>query len=89
MMGVTTERYVENYVVNKKTMALLPIILDENRIVTRVVEVEDSFFMFEKPLDIVERSCRRHGSSFSGRKEGTKELTRITHKAPIAISPAD
>ena len=24
-----------------------------------------------------------------GRKEGTKELTHITHKAPIAISPAD
>lgn len=26
---------------------------------------------------------------FFGRKEGTKELTRITHKAPIAISPTD
>ncbi|KEK24869.1 competence protein ComK [Bacillus gaemokensis] len=88
-MGDTVERYVENYVVNKKTMALLPIILGEKTIVTRVVEVEDSFFMFQKPLDIVEQSCRKHGSSFLGRKEGTKELTRITHKAPIAISPTD
>ncbi|MEK4937638.1 competence protein [Bacillus pseudomycoides] len=88
-MGEQVERYVENYVVNKNTMALLPVILGEKRIVTRVVEVEDSFFMFQKPLDIVERSCRKHGSSFLGRKDGTKELTRITHKAPIAISPTD
>ncbi|MEN1938548.1 competence protein ComK [Paenibacillus sp. 102] len=88
-MGEQVERYVENYVVNKKTMALLPIILSEKRIVTRVVEVEDSFFMYQKPLDIVEQSCRKHGSSFLGRKDGTKELTRITHKAPIAISPTD
>ncbi|MCI0766504.1 competence protein ComK [Bacillus sp. TL12] len=88
-MGEQAERYVENYVVNKRTMALLPVILGEKRIVTRVVEVEDSFFMFQKPLEIVERSCRKHGSSFLGRKDGTKELTRITHKAPIAISPTD
>ncbi|WP_026590503.1 competence protein ComK [Bacillus sp. UNC437CL72CviS29] len=88
-MGEQAERYVESYVVNKNTMALLPIILGEKRIVTRVVEVEDSFFMFQKPLDIVERSCRKNGSSFLGRKDGTKELTKITHKAPIAISPTD
>ena len=46
-------------------------------------------FRISKPLDIIERSCRKHGSSFLGRKEGTKELTHITHKAPIAISPVD
>ncbi len=61
----------------------------KKKIVTRVVEVQDSFFVFQKPLDIIERSCRKHGSSFLGRKEGTKELTHITHKAPIAISPTD
>ncbi|MGI2838278.1 competence protein ComK [Bacillus cytotoxicus] len=88
-MDGRAERYVENYVINKKTMALLPVILGEKNVITRVIEVEDSFFMFQKPLDIVERSCRKHGSSFLGRKEVTKELTRITHKAPIAISPTD
>ena len=88
-MESKVERYVENYVVNKNTMALLPVILSEKKIVTRVVEMNDSFFVFQKPLDIIERSCRKHGSSFLGRKEGTKELTHITHKAPIAISPTD
>ncbi len=41
------ERYVENYVVNKNTMALLPVILSEKKIVTRVVEVQDSFSYFK------------------------------------------
>lgn len=49
-MGEQVERYVENYVVNKNTMALLPVILGEKRIVTRVVEVEDSFSCFKSHL---------------------------------------
>ena len=88
-MESKVERYVENYVVSKNTMALLPVVLGEKQVVTRIVEMEDSFFVFQKPLDIIERSCRKHGSSFFGRKEGTKELTSITHKSPIAISPTD
>lgn len=84
-----TERYVEEYIVNRNTMALLPIVLKDKRIVTRVIEEDDEFFVYRKPLEIVEQSCRLHGSNFFGRKDGTKELTGITHKAPIAISPAD
>ena len=84
-MESKVERYVENYVVNKNTMALLPVILSEKKIVTRVVEMNDSFFVFQKPLDIIERSCRKHGSSFLGRKEGTKELTHITHKHRLRL----
>lgn len=47
-MESKVERYVENYVVNKNTMALLPVILSEKKIVTRVVEVQDSFFRISK-----------------------------------------
>ncbi|CAM4089078.1 competence protein [Bacillus manliponensis] len=83
------ERYVQEYIVNRKTMALLPIVLNDKEIVTRVIEEEDAFFVYCKPIEIIEQSCRLHGSNFFGRKEGTKELTGITHKAPIAISPVD
>ncbi|KMQ14202.1 hypothetical protein ABE17_14770 [Bacillus mycoides] len=65
-MESKVERYVENYVVSKNTMALLPVVLGEKKVVTRIVEMEDSFFVFQKPLDIIERSCRKHGSSFFG-----------------------
>ena len=89
-MESKVERYVENYVVSKNTMALLPVVLGRKKVVTRIVENGIFFFAFQKPLDIIERSCRKHGSSFFERKkEGTKELTSITHKAPIAISPTD
>ena len=70
-MESKVERYVENYVVTKNTMALLPVILSEKKIVTRVVEMNDSF-RISKPLDIIERSCRKHGSSFLGRKKERK-----------------
>lgn len=46
-MESKVERYVENYVVTKNTMALLPVILSEKKIVTRVVEMNDSFFVFQ------------------------------------------
>ncbi len=47
-MESKVERYVENYVVTKNTMALLPVILSEKKIVTRVVEMNDSFFRISK-----------------------------------------
>ena len=46
-MESKVERYVENYVVNKNTIYLLPVILSEKKIVTRVVEVQDSFSYFK------------------------------------------
>ena len=46
-MESKVERYVENYVVTKNTMALLPVILSEKKIVTRVVEMNDSFSYFK------------------------------------------
>ncbi|ENQ3107587.1 competence protein ComK [Bacillus sp. 491mf] len=83
------ERYTPQYIVNSKTIALLPIVLNDKRIVTRVIEENDEFFVYQKPLEIVEQSCRQYGASFGGRKDGTKEYTGFTHKAPIAISPTD
>ncbi len=61
----------------------------KRKLLRELLRCKTLFFVFQKPLDIIERSCRKHGSSFLGRKEGTKELTHITHKAPIAISPTD
>ena len=46
-MESKVERYVENYVVTKNTMALLPVVLSEKKIVTRVVEMNDSFSYFK------------------------------------------
>jgi competence protein ComK len=88
-MEAKLQKYVSEYVVNRKTAAVLPLITKDKRIVSRVIEEDDEFLVFKKPIDIIEQSCRYYGSSFYGRKEGTKELIGVTHKAPICISPID
>ena len=36
-------------------------------------------------MQILEHSCEYFGSSFDGRREGTKKLLGITHKSPIIV----
>lgn len=36
-------------------------------------------------MQVLEHSCEYFGSSFNGRKEGTKKLLGITHKSPIIV----
>ena len=88
-MSGKVEKYAPQYTVNSKTIALLPVVLNDKRIVTRVIEEHDEFFVYQKPLEIIEQSCSEYGASFGGRKDGTKKYTGFTHKAPIAISPTD
>ncbi|WP_442869020.1 competence protein ComK [Bacillus sp. BP-3] len=65
-MSVKVERYAPQYTVNSKTIALLPVVLNDKRIVTRVIEEHDEFFVYQKPLEIIEQSCSEYGASFGG-----------------------
>lgn len=56
---------------------------------SRVLEGEDEFLVTMKPTMVMDRSCKYFGSSLKGRQEGTKELTGITYKAPIAVDPTN
>ena len=40
-----------------------------------------------KPFEIIKKSCEYFGSSYQGRKDGTRRLTGITHKSPIIVDP--
>ncbi|WP_210364639.1 competence protein ComK [Bacillus sp. REN3] len=77
---------VEEYEINPFTMIILP---EEygSRTYSRVIELETEYLSPFKPIEIVKKSCRYFGSSYEGRKEGTKQLTGITHKVPIIIDP--
>ncbi|MFX3625207.1 MAG: competence protein ComK [Ectobacillus sp.] len=88
-METKLEKYLHEYTVSRKTVAILPLVTRDKRIIARVMEEEDEFLVFKKPLEIIEHSCRYYGSSFLGRKEGTRELIGVTHKAPICISPSE
>ena len=70
-----------SYEINRNTMALVPI--GDNQ--TKIIERDNIFIVHENIMNIIKNSCEYFGSSYLGRKEGTKNLTGITHKSPIII----
>ncbi len=63
------------------TQVILPI---DNKS-SRIIENNESYVVNVTPMQILEHSCEYFGSSFNGRKDGTKKLLGITHKSPIII----
>lgn len=72
---------MENYEINRQTLAIIPL-EDE---LTKIVEEEREIILRQSTLKIIDESCRYFGSSYEGRFEGTKSIMGISHKAPIII----
>ena len=70
-----------NYEINSDTLLLLPI--NDKR--TKIIESDNEYEIEENINKIMEHSCEYFGSSYEGRKEGTKKLLGITHKSPIIV----
>ncbi len=69
------------YEITYDTQAILPI----NNNKSKIIEENDEYYIDNSPLNILEHSCEYFGSSYEGRKEGTKKMLGITHKSPIII----
>ncbi|WP_156424422.1 competence protein ComK [Bacillus sp. FJAT-27445] len=82
------QRQIEEYEINPCTMFIKPFVYG-TKIYSQIVEIDDEFLSPFKPLDIIKKSCEYFGSSFEGRKEGTRQLIGITHKVPIVIDPTN
>ena len=70
-----------NYEINNDTQMIIPF----GKNTSKIIEQEDEYIIKNNALSIMEHSCEYFGSSFEGRKEGTKKLLGITHKSPIII----
>ncbi|GIN84070.1 competence transcription factor [Heyndrickxia sporothermodurans] len=79
-------RIIEEYEISPYTMVVLPMQYG-SKLYSEVIEVVDSFISPFKPIEIVKKSCDYFGSSYEGRKNGTKRLIGVTHKAPIIVDP--
>jgi len=75
---------IEEYEINPQTMAIIPMEYG-SKIYSKILEVDEELISPFKPYEIIKKSCQYFGSSYEGRKEGTRELIGITHKAPIVI----
>ncbi|MET3696328.1 competence protein ComK [Bacillus oleivorans] len=81
-----SQKLKTEYEIRPDTMAIIPHTYG-SKTFSMVKETTDSFIVPKKPLEIIKESCGYFGSSYPGRKEGTKQLMSITHKAPVAIDP--
>lgn len=77
---------VDSFIMTRYTMAILPH-LSLGKCYSKVIEEDGEYIVKKRPLDIIERSCHYYGASLKGRKQGTKAILGITHKAPIAVEP--
>jgi len=70
-----------NYEINFDTQAIVPI----DKMKSKAIENSEEYIIDSDVLSIMEHSCEYFGSSYEGRKEGTKKLLGITHKSPIIV----
>ena len=69
------------YEITYDTQLIVPI--EENK--SKIIEENDEYYIDNSPLSILEHSCEYFGSSYEGRKDGTKKLLGITHKSPVIV----
>ena len=75
---------IASYIISSETLLIVPVMQDKI-LKSKVFEYDEEFIVNMSPLDIVKDSCLFFGSSFDGRKEGTKTLIECEIKVPILI----
>ena len=72
---------IKDYEINDGTLAIFPL---ENGS-SKIMEDNDSYIIEDTPYNIIDHSCKYFGSSYNGRKEGSKEILGIGYKVPIIV----
>ncbi len=73
------------YEISNGTLAILP----NNEGDSLVYEDNERYIVNQSPYEIMESSCLYFGSSYSGRKEGAKDILGAEYKVPIIIDDSD
>lgn len=76
---------IMKYEVNKGTLAVLP--NDEDS--SLVYEDDNRYIIHEKAYKIMDDSCRYFGSTYEGRKNGSKEILGAEYKVPIIVEDSN
>ena len=72
---------MKDYEINDETLAIMPTDIWESV----VVEDDCNYEVKMKPLEIVDYSCKYFGSSYAGRKSGSREILNSGYKLPIMV----
>lgn len=70
-----------NYEINEGTLAILPSTKNKSK----VLEDDNEYVVEKIPYEILEDSCSYFGSSYEGRKYGSKKILGADYKVPIIV----
>lgn len=87
-MAIDEQELVQDYEINPFTMMILPYEMG-NKTYSQIIEFEKIYISPIKPTELVKRGCEYNLSDYNACKKVTRRLTRVTHKAPIAIDPSN
>lgn len=76
---------ITKYEVNNGTLAVLP--NDEES--SLVYEDDSRYIIQEKAYKIMDDSCKYFGSTYEGRKNGSKEILGAEYKVPIIVEDSN
>jgi competence protein ComK len=82
------ELYSPLHEITPLTLAIIPKEDKAGKIHTRILERETTYTVGYSPSKLIDYACRFFGSSLKGRQEGTRNISGITHKAPISVDPS-
>lgn len=73
------------YEINKGTLAVVP----NEKTASLIYEDEDRYIVEQTPFSIMEESCKYFGSTYEGRKEGSKNILNAEYKLPIVVEDSN
>ena len=82
------ENEAHTYEITPLTMAIIAKRNENGMLYALVLEEAREYTVFISPTKMVDFACKFYGSSLQGRLDGTRNVCKITHKAPIVIDPA-
>lgn len=77
-----------SYEITPLTLAVIPKQNKNGTISAYVLEESRDYLIDYSPMKVIDAACKYFGSSLKGRMDGTRDVSNITHKPPIAIDPA-
>ena len=72
---------MKDYEINDETLAIMP----DDIWSSMVLEDDCKYEVTKTPLEILDYSCKYFGSSYPGRKDGSKEILNSSYKLPILV----
>lgn len=72
---------MNNYEINEGTLA----IMSDEKGKSTILEDDNNYVINQNPYDIIDHSCKYFGSSYEGRKQGSKNIIGANYKLPIIV----